>query len=137
MKGYLEAKRYLGLKEDKDMVKLHVLFERAGYNVNPKYTAWCAAFVNTCEALVGNPGTKKLNARSFISYGQYIDPKDAKEGDIVVFKRGNSAWEGHVAYFVKYIDEGKGMTILGGNQSDMVCYENHDSASLLAVRRSP
>lgn len=136
MKSYLIAKKYLGLKEDTDIKKLMSLFHSAHIELNPKTTAWCAAFVGTCEILAGNKGSGAMNARSYINYGQYVDPKDAQEGDIIVFKRGNSPWQGHVAFFVKYIDDGKGMVILGGNQSDMVCYENHDTASLLAVRRS-
>ena len=50
---------------------------------------------------------------------------DPREGDIAVFARGAmSGSDGHVGFFVA--DEGgPTVKILGGNQSDSVCYQNY------------
>jgi uncharacterized protein (TIGR02594 family) len=96
--------------------------------------AWCAAFVGAMLKRAGGQGTGLLTARSYLDWGVPVERKDAKPGDIVVFKRGNSTWQGHVAFFVK--DNGKTIDVLGGNQSDAVNIKPYSAASLLGIRRA-
>lgn len=126
---------HLGLQEIKDNKALKSFFTAHGFNIDPASTPWCAVMVNCCEREVGNKGTGKLNARSFITYGTGVALKDAKPGDIVVFERGSNGWSGHVSYFVSHEPENNTIVCLGGNQSDMVCYAHYSVDRLLAVRR--
>lgn len=96
--------------------------------------AWCAAFVGAMLKRAGGKGTGLLTARSYLMWGVPVERKNAKPGDIVVFKRGNSNWEGHVAFFVK--DNGSTLSVLGGNQSDAVNIKNYSASQLLGIRRA-
>ncbi len=96
--------------------------------------AWCAAFVGAMLKRAGQKGTGKLTARSYLDWGVEVDPPKAKAGDIAVFKRGNSTWQGHVAFFVK--QDAKGIHVLGGNQRDSVNVSIQSPASLLGIRRA-
>ena len=98
-------------------------------------TAWCAAFVGAMLKRAGIKGTGKLNARSYLDWGTPVARKDAQPGDVVVFKRGNSSWQGHVAFFVK--DRGALIDVLGGNQSNAVNVKGYQAAALLGIRRPP
>ena len=92
-KGYERALAYRGWHEihrRKDLIRL---FESQGIDCDPARIPWCAAFVNVCEKMAGNPGTGKLNARSFLTYGTPVEEDDAQEGDIIIFKRGNQGWQ--------------------------------------------
>ena len=128
------AKKYLGLEECRDREALIKLFSLAGLRVDPETTPWCAAFVNSIEHLCGREGTGRLNARSFLNYGEEVDIDEAVPGDICVFTRANSPTLGHVAYYYDSVDENT-IKVLGGNQGDKVCIENHSLDNLLSVRR--
>ena len=98
-------------------------------------TAWCAAFVGAMLRRAGVKSTGALNARSYLDWGTPVDRKNAQPGDVVIFKRGNSSWQGHVAFFVK--DRGALIDVLGGNQSNAVNIKGYQAASLLGIRRPP
>ena len=120
------AKQYMGLEENRDTNKLKAIL-----GVNPKSTPWCAAFVNAIENKCGRKGTGKMLARSFLNYGRSVVTPES--GDIVIFKRGNSSWQGHVGY---YISEDKyNVLTLGGNQNNSVCYQKYSKEAVLAYRR--
>lgn len=139
MIGLEIAETMLGLQEVKDKDKLMDFFKRYAISkdilIDPSTTAWCAAFVNACERAAGNPGTGRLNARSFILYGTKVSLNDARPGDIVVFARGNNNWMGHVAYLTaKTVTD---LTVLGGNQKDSVCKAVYSIEHLITIRRPP
>ena len=98
-------------------------------------TAWCAAFVGAMLKRAGIKGTGKLNARSYLDWGTPVARKNALPGDVVIFKRGSSSWQGHVAFFVK--DRGALIDVLGGNQSNAVNVKGYQAAALLGIRRPP
>lgn len=135
MKGIEIAKSMLGLQEIRDRKKLMTYMKKHKINLDPSTTPWCAAIMNAWEREVGNPGTGKLNARSFLKYGQEIDGDKAEEGDIVVFQRGSNNWEGHVAYFVDWDDDNNTVKHIGGNQSDAVTYSSTSQERILGIRR--
>jgi uncharacterized protein (TIGR02594 family) len=97
--------------------------------------AWCAAFVGAMLKRAGLKGTGQLTARSYLGWGEHVPLDQAKPGDIVVFKRGNSTWQGHVTFFVRM--NGKFITCLGGNQSDQVKESDYATSELLGIRRAP
>lgn len=142
MKGIDIARKMIGFHENKDTKRLNsFLLDQVplwkGLSVNS--TPWCAAFVNACEKEVGNKGTGMLNARSFLKYGKAIKMEDIAVGDIVIFERGGSTWQGHVAY-VEGVDRGRDGSLLirtvGGNQSDSVSVGWYPISRLLGIRRS-
>ena len=96
--------------------------------------AWCAAFVGHCLEKAGLRSTRKLTARSYLEWGIPIEMADAQPGDIVVFRRGSSAWQGHVGFFVA--QRGAWIEVLGGNQGDAVNIRRFAVAKLLGVRRA-
>lgn len=125
-------------------------YEWAGADHNPKVLAyysksdhpeikndevpWCAAFVGAKLAEVGLMGTGSLLARSYEKWGKPIDISAARRGDIVVLKRGNSTWQGHVAFFDR-VALGK-VYLLGGNQDNQVNISGYDLGKIVAVRRA-
>lgn len=93
--------------------------------------AWCSIFMNWCAMKAGVVRSAKANARSWLVIGQEVT--EPQTGDIVVFKRGSSTWEGHVGI---YINEHDGfINVLGGNQGDMVKISAYTKSDLLGYRR--
>lgn len=73
-------------------------------------------------------GTRSAAARSWVGFG--VKTKTPKEGDMVVFSRGNNGWSGHIAWFIS-----RGVysvTHLGGNQSNTVNISSTSRARVLA-----
>jgi uncharacterized protein (TIGR02594 family) len=138
MNAYDLAKAEVGTVEwrDGNNPKVVAYFKDSGNaGVKDDATAWCAAFVGAMLKRAGRKGTGMLTARSYLDWGIPVDRKDAKPGDIVIFKRGNSSWQGHVAFFVK--DRGDVIDVLGGNQSNAVNVKGYSATSLLGIRRDP
>jgi uncharacterized protein (TIGR02594 family) len=103
--------------------------------VNDDETPWCAAFVGSVLASIGVQGTGKLNARSYLDWGDPVDIDDAIPGDVCVFWRGDKdGWQGHVAFYVKP-DRGT-IVVRGGNQGNKVSDKPYRADRLLAVRRA-
>jgi uncharacterized protein (TIGR02594 family) len=125
------------LKGDKHNPDVVQYFADVGHSwVKDDETAWCAAFVGAMLERVKLPSTRKLNARSYLDWGDPVDLESARAGDIVVFSRGNPAgWQGHVGFFVRV--EGTNIEVLGGNQSDQVIVARYPISRLLGVRRWP
>lgn len=98
-------------------------------------TPWCASFVGAVLAQVGLPNTGKLNARSYLDWGDRVQVPDAQPGDIVVFWRGaRDGWQGHVGFLVGW--DGDNPIVLGGNQGDAVSIKPYPRNRLLQVRRA-
>lgn len=135
MLGIEVAKQYIGKQEIRDRKELMAFMKKYKIDIDPSKTPWCAAFINATERAVGNAGTGKLNARSFLTYGTDVDGDDAQEGDIVIFSRGSNSWQGHVTYFVEWDDKTNTVVVLGGNQSDMVCYSHYSQDRIIGIRR--
>ena len=100
------ARSYLGTKELKgsaDNPKIMEMYRTVGHDwVEHDEVAWCAAFVGHCLEKAGLASTRKLNARSYLMWGEKVaGPEQAKEGDIVIFTRGPGTAQGHVAFFLK------------------------------------
>ena len=130
------AQEYIGLEERANRRELHQLT-----GVDPVRTEWCAAFVNAVLELDNIPNLNDqtkyppLMARSFLYWGESVEPELIQRGDLVVFPRGNSGWQGHVGFFV---EERNGQwVILGGNQNNEVRYDLYSPRRALGIRRYP
>ncbi len=131
------AESKLGMNEYKDSTAL-----RQYVGVDPRYTEWCAAFVN---AVLEESGMKNLHdmehpqpltARSFLDWGVEVETPQA--GDVIVFPRGRHRWQGHVGFYVGWEKDEEGKVyylILGGNQNDSVSIERYLSTKALGIRR--
>jgi uncharacterized protein (TIGR02594 family) len=115
--------------------KVLAYFKDAGHgNISDDAVPWCAAFVGAMLERCGISGTGKLNARSYLDWGVPVELENARPGDVVIFKRGNSTWQGHVAFYVD--QNGSSIKVLGGNQSDAVNVKPYSKAKLLGIRRA-
>lgn len=131
------AKEDLGTWEWKDghNPKVVKYFADVGHDwVKDDETAWCAAFLGAMLKKAGFDHTGKLNARSYLDWGFEVPLDQAKEGDVVVFSRGNpNGWQGHVGFYISH--NGKDIRVLGGNQSNQVNISSYPRKRLLGVRR--
>lgn len=129
------AYRDLGLKEisgAKHNPRVVEMFAQSGHAwVKDDETAWCAAAVGSWLKAEGLESSGSLAARSYLKWGKAT--KKPKRGDIVVFKRGGSSWQGHVAFFL-WEKDGR-ITVLGGNQRNKVSVASYPKAKLLGYRK--
>ena len=127
------AAAFTGLNETehKDVISSFIR-NAVGTDIDPSKTAWCAAFINAALGASGGEGTGKLTARSFLNWGNPVD--NPQQGDVVVFRRGNSEWQGHVGFYMGK-DANGNIRVLGGNQSDQVSVQTYSAADLLGYRR--
>ncbi|MGO4917823.1 TIGR02594 family protein [Pseudogemmobacter sp. W21_MBD1_M6] len=116
MTPYDIARTYIGTTEGPgpaDNPKILEMYATIGQDwVEHDDVAWCAAFVGHCLEQAGLRSTRKLTARSYLEWGVPVELAEAQEGDIVVFRRGSSSWQGHVGFFVA--QSGQMIEVLGG-----------------------
>lgn len=130
------AAKAIGLNETTKQAALKDYLATGGVNLDPKTTAWCAAFVNSTLAKNGLPGTGKLTARSFLNYG--TPTTQPQPGDIAVFWRGTpNGWQGHVGFYKGMSPDGKSIRVLGGNQGNAVSEKEYPASQLLGFRQIP
>lgn len=133
-----EAEKHLGVEEwpgAKHNPAVLAYFEASGNAwVKDDETPWCAAFVNAILAILGLPTNGKLNARSFLEYGEPVSLANVRPGDIVVFWRGSpNGWQGHVGIVVSI--NGDKVMVLGGNQGNKVSIAPYPMSRVLGFRR--
>lgn len=133
------ARGYLGTKEltgSADNPRIMAMYRSVGHDwVEHDEVAWCAAFVGHCLEKAGIASTRKLNARSYLTWGEkVVDVTQARPGDIVIFTRGASTALGHVAFFLKLA--GTQVEVLGGNQSDGVSITRYPKSRVIGIRRA-
>ena len=144
------------IEDDKPPAHLDIAYAMLGYSerthtrelkaflsFNPRYTEWCAGFVNkvletsgydSVDTLkLGNP----LMARSYLKYGDMVLEDELQPGDILIFRRGSEWWQGHVGFYVgtEIVRGRKYYRVLGGNQSNEVNISLYPEYRLLGIRR--
>lgn len=131
----LYAASYVGYNERNNRSEIRDLT-----GVDPVRTEWCAAFINAILARHNIPGSDSVSeyplmARSFLEWGNPVD--EPRRGDIVVFTRGNSNWQGHVAIYLSTVERNGQLyyRILGGNQSNAINVTEYPVNRLLGIRR--
>ena len=131
----LYAASYVGLNERHDRDRIRQLT-----GVDPVRTEWCAAFTNAVLARNNIAGSDSVSdyplmARSFLDWGNAV--VEPIRGDIIVFRRGNSGWQGHVAFYLGTIER-DGRTyyrVLGGNQNNSINVSEYPIDLVLGIRR--
>lgn len=114
--------------------KILEFFAEAGHGwVKDDETAWCAAFAHAMLGRAGVEGTGSLAARSYLEWGR--PAAKPRRGDVAVFKRGRSAWQGHVAFYLG--ETASHVLVIGGNQGNAVSVARYPKTSLLGYRRPP
>jgi uncharacterized protein (TIGR02594 family) len=134
--AYIIAMNELGVAEvpgDGNSPRVLEYHKATGLQATEDEVPWCSAFANWCIQKAGGGGTKSAMARSWLRWGKAIEQPQA--GDMVIFSRGSDGYSGHVAFYVKKIDD-KTIQVLGGNQMDMVCVANYGTDRVLGYRRS-
>lgn len=128
------ASSMLGKHEATDSAAISDYLATGGANLDPVTRAWCAAYVNSTLEQSGISGTGKMNARSFMDWGQPVDTP--QKGDVAVFSRGDpKGWQGHVGFFDSLNPDGT-INVLGGNQGDRVSVSPYSADRLLGYRRA-
>lgn len=94
-------------------------------------TPWCSAFVCWVMEQAGYRSTHSAAARSWLRWGKALPGPQA--GAIVVYRRGNSTWQGHVGFIHNHSD-GKLIATLGGNQSNRVNVTLYPKSKVLGYR---
>ena len=132
-----KAFAYHKLEEVKDRNIIYQLL-----SVDPVTTEWCAAFVNMILEQNGHPTSSEVSqyplmARSFLEWGNPVNKP--QQGDVVIFTRGNSGWQGHVGFYVstKIVNGQPHYSVLGGNQDNAVSIKQYPVSNLIGIRRSP
>lgn len=124
---------YIGLKETPgaaDNPKIMEWSRISGATIRHDSDPWCAVGLNGILTEAGERGTMSPAARSFLNWGQKLNKP--KPGAIMVFKRGNSSWQGHVGLYVG--ETATHYNILGANQGDAVKIAPYAKADLLGIR---
>lgn len=119
-----------GKKDNPEVLKY---FDEIGFNGSQlkDETAWCSAFANWVCKNADLPNTKKLNARSWLKFGEQTEAP--KQGDIVVLWRVDpSSWKGHVGFYIR--ETKNWIYILGGNQNNRVKISAYPKKRLLEYR---
>lgn len=127
------VKEIIGIGDNEQIIKY---FDDIGFDGKglKDETAWCSAFVNWICFKHNLCMSGKLNARSWLTVGQAVEPNDQKLGDIVIFWRvSRSSWKGHVAFFIAKRDGY--IYVLGGNQGNQVSIRAYTEDRLLSYRR--
>lgn len=129
------AKGELGIKEipgSADNQRIMDYFSYTTYDADHDEDAWCSAFAVFCIERSGWVSTKSTWARSFLDWGTHL--ANPKKGCIVVLERGSNA--GHIGFMDSEvtIDGRRYLRLLGGNQSDSVCYSNFPIERVLGYR---
>ena len=134
------ARSTIGIKEIPGLLhnpEILKMFSTVGHGwVKDDETPWCAAYIGWVLSTIGIKGTGKLNARSYLEWGEVVKIDDALPGDICIKSRGDkNSWTGHV-FFVTKVDA-KRIYGIGGNQSNAVTEASFLRRDVLGVRRAP
>lgn len=93
-------------------------------------TAWCSAFANFCMDGANIQGTRKANARSWLTWGRDVEPQ---YGAVTVLFRGDpNGWTGHVGFLVRFDKDW--VWLLGGNQGNRVSIAKFPRERVLGFR---
>ena len=139
------AQKYLGLKEIKGRIhepQILKFWDRIKLGgINDDETPWCAAFVGAVLEECGFKSTRSGRARSYSRWGVRCNYRDfVPLGALVVLARGKPGpGSGHIGILAKLYDGSifspdHTIHLLGGNQSNMVCYADYNADRLVDVR---
>lgn len=142
--NYRLANKFIGVKETPGVASTPLVLAMLKLDaswVEDDETAWCSAFLNFVHWLADAPRSRSLAARSWLTIGQSVPLTDAQLGDVVVLTRGEGkqpgptvvAAPGHVGLYVSHDDTT--VSLLGGNQGNMVSVAAFVKTRILSIRR--
>jgi uncharacterized protein (TIGR02594 family) len=115
-------------------------FESTSMGRQNKIHPWCGAFAAYCMDVTGNKHLipkrpeRAANWKSF-GVGIPIAPGQVPKGAVVVFSPTTAGGgSGHVAFFSDFVNDGKSVMVLGGNQSDAVNRKAFRTSRVVAIR---
>lgn len=127
-------KEISGSKHNPKIVEYH---QATSLHATSDEVPWCASFINWLAKSVGIKGTGSAMARSWIHWGNKVEPSEMQVGDVVVFARGSDGASGHVALVAEVPNRlNPTIKVLGGNQSNQVCISRYPRARVLGYRRA-
>jgi uncharacterized protein (TIGR02594 family) len=137
---YRVALRELGVVETSgaaDTARIVEYHQATDLRATDDETPWCSAFANWCFLQAGIVGTRSAAARSWLTWGEGISLAEGppRVGDVVVLRRGDSAWQGHVGFYAGEGDGAGWIRVLGGNQGDAVTVAQYLLTHVLGYRR--
>jgi len=136
-KWFVLAQAELGVAETegpKHTARVLEYFRLAGHpEISDDETAWCAAFACAMLELADVRSPRTLRARDFLDWGVAVT--QARQGDVVVFRRGTNPKQGHVGFFDRWSPDGRKILVRGGNQSNAVRDQWYSVDDLLGFRR--
>jgi len=98
---------------------------------------WCSMAIHYVmdKAKMKRPKKSKARAKAWANYyedGITTKLSEPKHGCILVFNRGKGKDDGHIGLYDKYAKHTKeAFHVLGGNQSDSVCYSYYKKSNLV------
>lgn len=111
------ARGQVGWEEQKNAADIINFFKTNGVkNVDPRVTAWCAAYVDAVLGAGGAEQRKSLRAADFLTYGD--ESKTPGAGNVVVFKPLAAGSSGHVGIVTGI--EGDRVRYIAGNDGNAV-----------------
>jgi uncharacterized protein (TIGR02594 family) len=120
-----------GVKQGRDRPVISDFLRYAGLSNAGDDTPWCSGFVNYCIEQSGIRGTRRANARSWLTWGTPLG--FPKFGCVAVLWRDNpSGDKGHVGFYTGF--QGTQLLLLGGNQSHSVSVNGYPRDRLLQYR---
>lgn len=133
----LGIKEYPGLKNNNQVIMNMAKEIGAGEIYKNDEMSWCAVLMFYLLKICGkpfpplkDPTYDLVRAESFINYGEPVEKGQERLGDIGVFNRPGGH---HVALIIAQSE--KTFHILGGNQSNMVCFIEISKDRLQEARR--
>jgi uncharacterized protein (TIGR02594 family) len=121
------------IKGSRHNQRILMFFRIVGHGwVKNDETPYCAAGVGAWLEETGITSTKKLNARSYLKWGQEI--KYPRLGSIVIFWRDSpNSPNGHIGLVAGKTAAGD-LVVFGANQKDKVCYAAFSESRVLSYR---
>jgi uncharacterized protein (TIGR02594 family) len=86
-------------------------------------TSWCS--ICMCSAakeadMPFPPANVNPMAKSWLTWGMKVEPKDVQPGDVAIWPRGDpKSWQGHVNIVEEVVDYNRKVVCIGGNQSGL------------------
>jgi len=133
---FLLAMEFYGLREisgNEDNPIIVGWFRDIGHSwVKDDETAWCSCFINWLAWKLNLERSGKLDARSWLECGTFIQKPEI--GDVVIFWRESiNSWKGHVGLFAG--NDENHIYCLGGNQYNCVNIKPYPKDRVLGYRR--
>lgn len=127
--GELGTREFRGSETNPEILKYWKATSLGGHPSDE--VPWCAAFAGWCLQQAGYRGTRRANARSYLSWGEEL--LEPRVGAITVLWRGDKLGpNGHVGFLTAVLPYR--VVLLGGNENNGVSFKEYGSGRVLQYR---